>query len=77
MTRPKAEIPPTVHGAMKEFADRESITVERAYIVAAKLILNLDDHPESDYAPNGDPVLGKILANVDREPGCGSSRSTE
>ena len=54
MTRPNADIPEGVHGSMKELGKMYGISTEEAYILAAKVLLNLESGIE--YNPDGDLV---------------------
>lgn len=63
MTRPKTDVPETLHGAMKDFAENHEMTTGEAYILAAKVLINLDS--STDYHPNDDPLLEEFLSRVD------------
>ena len=59
MVRPPADVPATLHGAMRELSEMYDISLGEAYVLAAKLLVNLES--ELDYNPNGDELLQTFL----------------
>ncbi|WP_224338238.1 hypothetical protein [Haloprofundus halobius] len=64
MTRPNADIPEGVHGSMKELGKMYGISTEEAYILAAKVLLNLES--EIEYDPDGDLVEAFLEKHANR-----------
>ena len=59
MVRPPADVPATLHGAMRELSEIYDIELGETYVLAAKLLVNLES--ELDYNPNGDELLQTFL----------------
>ncbi|WP_157972763.1 hypothetical protein [Haloprofundus halophilus] len=64
MTRPNADVPEGVHGSMKELGKMYGISTEEAYILAAKVLLNLES--EIEYNPDGDLVEAFLEKHANR-----------
>jgi hypothetical protein len=54
LERPNADIPEGVHGSLKELGKMYGISTEEAYILACKVLLNLESGIE--YNPDGELV---------------------
>lgn len=63
MTRPHFHSPPNLHGQMEYLADGRGVSTAEIYLVATKLLVNLD--PQSDYDPNGSELLQYYLGQCD------------
>ena len=65
MTQPTVDIDELLHGGMRAIASYHDLDMEGAYVLAAKLMVNIE--PELDeYNPNGDPILDEMLINAAR-----------
>lgn len=59
MTRPNFDSPPNLHGQMQYLAEIRDVPVADLYLVATKVLVNLD--PDSDYDPNDTDLVDFYL----------------
>ena len=59
MVRPPADVPATLHGAMRELSEIYGIELGEAYVLAAQVLINLES--DLEYNPSGDELLQKFL----------------
>lgn len=59
MVRPPGDVPATLHGAMRELSEMYDISLGEAYVLAAKVLINLES--DLDYNPSGDELLETFL----------------
>jgi hypothetical protein len=65
MTQPSVDIDDLLHGGMRAIASIHELSLEEAYVIAAKLMVVSE--PEIDeYTPQTDPNLDEALVNAAR-----------
>jgi hypothetical protein len=65
MTQPSVDIDDLLHGGMRAIATIHELSLEEAYVIAAKLLVVSE--PEIDeYTPESDPNLDEALVNAAR-----------
>jgi hypothetical protein len=65
MTQPSVDIDDLLHGGMRAIANIHELSLEEAYVIAAKLMV-VSEPKIDEYTPQSDPNLDKALVNAAR-----------